>query len=810
MTALRVDELRSPVRKRLHMIGNAHLDVAWLWPFWEGFAAVKATFRSALDRMTEYPDFQFSASSAAYYAWIERNDPAMFEEIKQRVAEGRWHLVGGWWVEPDCNIPGGEALVRQALLGQSFFKSRFGRTATVGYNVDSFGHPASLPQLLSKSGLRSYVFMRPQPHERKLPARTFAWESPDGSRVTAFRVPFEYCTSGDGLPAHIERCRAELEDTAAASMCFFGVGNHGGGPTKANIETIERLAERLDVDLVFSSPAQFFEEVDARTLPVVRDELQHHASGCYAAHSGVKQWNRQAKNRLITAETFSTIAHRVAGLPYPQLDEAWKSILVNQFHDVLAGTSLETVYDDARDAFGEARAIAARATHQALQAIAWRVNIPFGDGSTPIIVFNPHAWPTQSNLELETDGLSGANALIDEQGRSIPMQTLRSDAAVGSWRRRVTFTTQLPALGYRVLRPTNVPAVLAPPAADATVMENDRWRLTVDPQTATLASLVDKRHHCEVFSGPAARAVVIADSSDTWGHGVLRFQQEVGSFTPVRVHLVEQGAVKSILRVESRYRASTLVQDFMLIEGCDAIPVGVTVDWHERQQALKLRWPVQVRMPKATYEIAYGTIERSCSGDEEPGQRWFDLTGIHERTGETYGLSILNDAKYSFDVRGAEMSLTVLRSPAYAHHDPYQPESWDGVRFLDQGVQRFQYAMLPHAGDWRDAQTPRRAAELNQPSIAMIDTFHPGSLPAASSFAEASPEAVAVTALKLAEDGSGDVIVRAYETTGQAMKGTIRLMFMDRTIEADFGPHEIKTFRVGTGVHEVNLLECSK
>lgn len=810
MTALRVDELRSPVRKRLHMIGNAHLDIAWLWPFWEGFAAVKATFRSALDRMAEHPAFQFSASSAAYYDWIERNDPAMFEEIKQRVIEGRWHLVGGWWVEPDCNIPGGEALVRQALLGQSFFKSRFGRTATVGYNVDSFGHPASLPQLLSRSGLGSYVFMRPQPHERNLPARTFAWESPDGSRVTAFRVPFEYCTAPDDLPAHIERCGADLADTAGASMCFFGVGNHGGGPTKANIETIDRLAERLDVELVFSSPAQFFDEIDARTLPVVRDELQHHASGCYAAHSGVKQWNRQAESRLLTAETFSTIAHRVAGLPYPSLDGAWKSLLLNQFHDVLAGTSLESVYDDARDAYGEARAVATRATHQALQAIAWRVNIPFGDGSTPIIVFNPHAWPTRCNLELETDGLNGDNALVDEQGHSIPMQTLRSEAAVGSWRRRVTFTTQLPALGYQVLRTTNVAPVPAPPPTDATTMENDRWRLTIDPQTGTLASLVDKRHQCEVFSGPAARAVAIADPSDAWGHGVQRFQQEAGSFTPVRVHLVEHGPVKSILRVESRYQASTMVQDFMLVDGCDLIPVSVTVDWHARRQALKLRWPVQVRMPRATYEIAYGTIERPRSGDEEPGQRWFDLTGIHERTGETYGLSILNDAKYSFDVRGAEMSLTVLRSPAYAHHDPYQPESWDGVRFLDQGVQRFQYTLLPHAGDWRDAQTTRRAAELNQPSIAMIDTFHSGPLPAASSFVAASPEAVAVTALKLAQDGSGDVIVRAYETTGQATKGRIRLAFMDRTIEADFAPHEIKTFRVGTGVREVNLLECSK
>ena len=817
MSALRVDELSSP-RKRLHLIGNAHLDVAWLWPCWEGFAAVKATFRSALDRMNEHPTFEFSASSAAYYEWVEENDPAMFQEIRRRVEEGRWHLVGGWWIEPDCNLPGGESLVRQALIGQTYFKQRFGRQATVGYNVDSFGHPASLPQILRKSGLSRYVFMRPQPHERKLPARTFAWESPDGSRVTAFRVPFEYGASGETLAAHIERCTVELEEGASTSMCFFGVGNHGGGPTRASLDTIDRMARDSTADLLFSSPARFFEEIENRAapMPVVRDELQHHASGCYAAHSGIKQWNRNAENRLLTAEALSTVANRLSGLSYAaELRQAWKQILLNQFHDILAGTSLETAYDDARDAYGEANTIAARATHQSVQAIAWKVAIPYADGSTPIVVFNPHSWPSRANLELETDGLGGADSLVDDTGARRPMQTVRSAAAVGDWRRRVTFTADVPPLGYRVLRPSKTAASdeasarTAPGQVGATTVQSDRWSLTVDPKTGHVSSLVDRRNNCEVLGGPGGRAVVMADPSDTWGHGILRFQQEIATFSPVRVERIEDGPVKSVLRVESRYRDSTLIQDYVLINGLDVITVAVRVDWHERHQLLKLRWPVRVRMPKATYEIPYGTIERGPSGDEEPGQRWFDVTGIHERTGEAYGLSVLNDAKSSFDVRGAELSITVLRSPAFAHHDPYKPASWDGIAFMDQGVQRFQYALLPHAGDWRLAETPRRAAELNQPAVAMLDTFHDGPLPLSSSFVEASPEAISVTALKLAEDGSGDFIVRAYETHGLSVRGRIDLRFLDRVIEAAFKPHEIKTFRIGKDVSEVDLLECS-
>ena len=812
MSALRVDELDRPARKRLHMVGNAHLDIAWLWLCWEGFAAVKATFRSALDRMAEYPDFQFSASSAAYYEWIEQNDPAMFEEIRRRVAEGRWHLVGGWWVEPDCNIPGGEALVRQALLGQTYFRDRFGKTATVGYNVDSFGHPASLPQLLLKSGLSAYVFMRPQPHERLLPARAFTWESADGSRVRAFRVPFEYGTSVDNLAAHIERCAAELGEGAGASMCFYGVGNHGGGPTKTNIETIARLAESSDVELVQSSPGQFFSELDGRagTLPVVRDELQHHASGCYAAHSGVKRWNRQAENALLMAEKFATLAQSVAALPYPavQLRAAWKGVLLNQFHDVLAGTSVEAAYEDARDGFGEARATANRVLHQSLQAIAWRIALPFGDGSTPIVVFNPHAWASRVNLEMETDGLNDASALADSDGRVIPLQTIPSRAATGG-RRRVTFTADLPPMGYRVLRTSTPPVVARSPLPAPSQVETERWRLTIDPKSGSIISLIDRTSACEVIGAPGGRACVMADSSDTWGHGVLRFQQEIGIFEPVRIQLIEHGPVRSVIRLESRYERSTLVQDFALIDGLDTIPVTVTVDWHERQKALKLRWPVNVRMPKATFEIAYGTIDRAPSGDEEPAQSWFDVSGIHERTGAAYGLSILNDGKYSVDVRGSEMSLTVLRSPAFAHHDPYPLDSPADVTFLDQGVQRFRYALLPHAGDWRDARTSRRAAELNQPPIAMIDTFHSGPLSAVRSFAEATPPAIAVTAMKMAEDGSGDAVVRCYETEGRAVAGRISLPLLDQVIEARFAPHEIKTFRVGTGVREVNLLECS-
>ena len=799
----------------LHMIGNGHIDPVWLWQWHEGYHEVKATFRSALDRLSEYDDFVFVSSSAQFYEWVERSDPAMFDEIKARVAEGRWRVVGGWWIQPDCNIPGGESFVRQALYGQRYFREKFGVMATTGYNVDSFGHHGMLPQLLRKAGLRRYVFLRPMPHEKGLPGRLFWWQSDDGSRVLAFRIPFEYCTWGKDLEQHIRRCAGELKPPFDELMCFYGVGNHGGGPTRENIESIRRLNDDPDFPrLVFSDPDTFFEAIEARNLPipVVHDELQHHASGCYAAHSGVKRWNRLAENRLMAAEKFAALAARLAGMPYPrdEFARAWKRVLFNQFHDTLAGTSLEAAYDDARDQFGEALAIADRAQNDAVQSIAWAIDIPPQEGVKPLTVFNPHAWGSRVNVAFQARGLPAAFALLDDEDRVGPVQDVQSWATSGG-QRRLTFTADLPPLGYRTYRIVPVdeaPAVESSLSATDHTLENRFFRLEIDPQTGQIASLFDKRHHVEVFAGPAARAVVIVDPSDTWSHNVFRFQDEIGQFAVTSVRLVESGPVLATLRVTSAFGASTLAQDFTLYDDLPQIDVRVSVDWCERHKLLKLRFPVNQIFMRAVYEIPYGHIERETTGDEEPGQSWLDLSGTVRETGATYGLSLLNDGKYSFDVNVRDIGLTVLRSPIYAHHIPAQPQPDRDYSYIDQGMQRFTYALLPHAGSWETAGTVRRAAELNQPPIVLLGTFHAGPLPQSRAVIEASPENIVVGAVKLAEDND-DLIVRCYESSRAATDAEIRVG--ERVMAVRFGASEIKTLRVprddAQPVMETNLLE---
>ncbi len=335
--------------------------------------------------------------------------------------------------------------------------------------------------------------------------------------------------------------------------------------------------------------------------------------------------------------------------------------------------------------------------------------------------------------------------------------------------------------------------------------------MSFDPATGYLSSLYDKRHAVEALAGPGAVPVVLRDESDTWSHNVFSFRDEIGRFQACSVRLIAHGPVKSTVRVVSEYGSSRLLQEFTLYADQDMVQVTATVDWREQFKALKLRFPINVQFHRATSEVPYGSIERFANGEEEPGQSWVDLSGTSRVTGERYGVSIINDCKYSYDVHVRDIGLTILRSPIYAHHDPAVPQPDLHYRHIDQGVQRFRYAIYPHAQGWEEAGTARRAAEFNQPPVALIGTYHPdGALPQACSFADAEPANIIVSVLKQAEDDE-DLVVRAYESARIATRAVIRLPQWNRDIETDFGPAEIKTFRVprepSQPAVEVNLLE---
>ncbi|MCG0288425.1 alpha-mannosidase [Streptomyces sp. PSAA01] len=802
----------------LHLVGNAHIDPVWLWRKPEGLQEIRATFQSAVDRMEEYPDFVFTCDSVMYLEWIEQHDPELFDTIAKRVAEGRWQVIGGWWIEPDCNIPAGESFVRQALYGQRYLLEKFGKAATIGSNLDPFGHNATIPQLLRRSGMEGYVFLRPGPHEQVLPGQFFHWESPDGSRVTAYRLPNEYCAPGADIGNHLDKSLALMPPDEPELMVFYGVGNHGGGPTKANLESIRRLDSLGGLPtLRLSHPEAFFARIrDREDIPVHTGELQHHGPGCYSAHSGVKAWNRRAENELLRAEKWASVA-AVAGEPYPgdRLTEAWKLVLFNQFHDILAGTSIRSAYEDARDEYGHARSIAADVLNRSVQAIARRIDIPQREGTTPLVVFNPHPWTLDGDVEFEF-GQAATVRLTDDTGAAVPVQPTRSESTMAGSRGRLAFRASVPPLGHRVyhLLPGAERDSEGPVSATDTSLENEYLRIEIDPVTGWLRSLVDKETGAELMpKAPGDHAVVVDDPSDTWGHRIHSYDKAIGAFTARRCRLVESGPVRAVLRVESAYGRSEMAEELVLSAGSRHVEVRTVVDWHERLTLLKLRFPTALTDVTATHEIPYGHLERTPDGTEEPTQAWVDVTGTLPG-GARAGLTVVNDSKHGHDVRGGEIGMTALRSPVYAWHEPKVLED-DGVyAYLDQGRQEFRYLLLPHGADWRAADPARRAAELNQPVLTLLETFHSGPFPQVRANVDDGAGAVTVSVVKGAEDGSGDLMVRAYESHGRAAAARITLPLLgDRAIEADFGPYEIRTFRVprdpALPVAETDLLELT-
>jgi alpha-mannosidase len=614
-------------------------------------------------------------------------------------------------------------------------------------------------------------------------------------------------------------------------MIYFGVGNHGGGPTRANIESIHRY-DRMGTfgRMVISSPGRYFDQLTKRLgeeglarLPVWRDDLQTHAPGCYSAHSGIKLWQRRAQAAILSAERWAVVGSTRFDLPYPrdELGRAWKQILFNQFHDILPGSAIETAYDDARDQLGEATAIAKRIIARAHNVIARQVDIPLAAGTQPVLVFNPHPWPVTAHVELQYGGQPGGIHIVDDDDRLTIAQPTQSVAVTDDRSRGATvFEAVVPPLGYRLyrLRPGVEPLLAGPLYASATVLENDLLRVEFDLSTGWLSALLDKRTGVDLVAGARGEHTQICqDPTDTWGHRVVSYRWAGSPMRTTRVTLREAGPLRARLRVDREWGRSTVVEEFILGYRSDALEVRVTIDWREQAHLLKLCFPTALADPVSTYEIPFGAIVQPVDGGENPAQSWVDVTGTVE--GQAAGLAVVNNAKHGYDVSpGAvggdtvSVGITAVRSPVYSWHDP-RPLDPDGFySYQDQGVQAFRYLLVPHAGDWRAAGLPRRAAELGSPVRAMLESFHPGSLPGQQSYLSDGGGEVMVTAVKGGEDGGDppDLIVRAVECAGRPGRATIDVPMLGRAIAADFGPHQIRTFRVPVDegqVTEVDLIE---
>lgn len=802
--------------KTIYLIGNAHIDPVWLWKKSEGLSEVLSTYRSALDRMKEFPDYIFTSACAYYYQWVELIDPAMFEEIKERVKEGRWSVTGGFWIQPDCNLPSGEAFCRHALYSQRFFQEKLGVTAKVGYHVDSFGHNGMLPQLLKKSGMDSYVFMRPGSHENAGLPDLFYWEAPDGSRVLTHKIKYEY-TDFWGAPEGVEPLAGKIKlleklskENQIPYMDFYGVGNHGGGPTIRGLRRLEAIVQEQE-QVGFASTQQYFDDVKASSLaqdlPVVRGSLLHHASGCYAADSAIKRANRQAENALLKAEKFDLLAHRLTGSPIAKeaLRAAWEKVLFNQFHDILAGCSIREAYADALNALSAAEDAAWEITQTALHRISWNVRTTKGLSQSPcqknalilwekegegapVVVCNPHSFPICQPVQLNTT----VSGVCDAQGNPVPCQLVRGPQTNGEDRTNTLFQAQVPALGYAVFYVFKDQAFHAPldhPAkGENYALENQFLRVEFDPYSGCIIRFYDKERDRELAAGPMGKALVIDDEKpDTWAHGLTVFDQVVGEMGQARLTLLERGPLRAAIRSTVKYQGSTLRQDFLLSANSRELEVRCRLDMEEQLKLIKLSFPVRAVEPKALYSLPYGFEERPLSREEFPAHKW-----VLAASPDGSGLSLCNDGKYSFSMvpcpHGADLRMVIARGCIYADHYGVRDNL---VEYQDQGEQFFRYTLSP---DTTPFSTVRRANLLNLSPELLLETHHDGMLDTVYQGVEIEKDNVVLSTAKQAEDGKG-YILRFYETAGQAVSSRVSLPFLGMETQLSFGPQEIKTLR---------------
>lgn len=794
-------------KTRYYLVGNAHLDPVWQWRWQEGSAEAKATIRSALDRMNEFPEFRFVCSSASVYRWVEEFAPEMFAEVRQRVSEGRLIIVGGWHVQPDCNLPSGEAFARQSLYAQRYFKEKLGVTAKVGYNVDSFGHNKMLPQILKKSGMDSYIWMRPGHHEKDIPSDVFTWTSPDGSAVTAYRIEEPYCFNFNSLE-EFENRRHFLDEVSRTELdvlpFFYGVGNHGGGPTIRNLEVLrEARKAHPEMEFIYSDLHDFFEEVRAAgDLPVYTEDLQHHAAGCYAAVSRVKQGIRRSETALIAAESYNMLAGKLCGKKpvNEKLKEAWTNVCFCHFHDSMDGCSILEVYDDADLMLGQAQNTAQVVENNACQTISWAIGtMKSREKGLPVVVFNPHGFDADQLVQVNRQ----FSRVLDWEGKEIPSQPVHSTTLECFWRQDTLFKAHVPALGYAVYYLTDGESGITDSDVRAeawqgnrtanehggTILENENYRIRFELYSGYITSFTDKKTGREVISRRAAVPVVIDEYyHDTWSHAKNFFTDEMARFSDAEVMVVENGPVRATVKVVSRYNASTLTQYFSLSAGSDKLDVRAHVDWHEKHKMLKLSWPMAVDHPKAYYEIPFGVIERPADGEEEPGLTWTAVRGTDG------GWAVVNNGTYSSSVKDGTVYQTILRSPIYGDHGgPRTSES----EFTDQGRINFSYILMPVGEEW--TPVTREGKLLNKPFTNIIENWHEGRLSDKpySGIAIDQPN-VMLSAIKRREDGTG-LIVRLYEIAGRQAEVTVTGDLLPIPLKDTITPWSVRTYSLEDG-----------
>jgi alpha-mannosidase len=853
-------------------LGHTHIDVAWLWDLKQTREKAVRSFSTVLSLMKEYPEYKFMASQPVLYKFVKEEAPEVYAEIKERIKEGRWEAEGAMWLEADCNLSSGESLVRQLLHGRKFFREEFGVESKILWLPDVFGYSAALPQILKGFGIDYFVTSKISWNEyNKMPYDVFMWEGIDGSEILSYFLTantYEKVSSGD----HRTRYEAEIDPSQIKGsyerfkpknindevIISYGHGDGGGGPTKDMLENYRRLNKGIPgcpkTETKFAG--EYFKALEERVkdhkrLPTWKGELylEYHR-GTYTTMGKSKRYNRMCENLLQDVELFSSLAKAVDNnfkYDKTKINENWEVVLLNQFHDIIPGSSVKEVYDESFAQYEAVLKTGRGNLNSALKMISRNVDLK----DKAILVFNQLSFKRNEYVKLELTGVLRDKTLVDSEGNVIEVQALENNKVIA-------YITNIPAKGYKALylknengvepgvvenivnvakvvniggltnradgineaNETNAANIVNVEnndvkayrieASKETILENALVKVSFD-ENGEITSIYDKKAEREVVKeGQKANAFTMYEDKphnwDAWDINVYYTEKS----WPIRdlnsLEIVEAGAIRATLKIERKFLDSSIVQLIHLYKDSSRIDFETKVNWNETHTLLRTAFPVTIQGNRATYDIQYGNLERDTHFNTSWDMAKFEVCAhkFADLSEYGYGVALLNDCKYGHSIRDGIMSLTLLKASIWPNHE------------ADKGDHEFTYSIFPHEGNVRTSKVHEEGYKLNNRPYVLVEGAHEGSLSDSLSFVKVNQENVVIEVVKEAEE-SKDTIIRLYETFNKRTKVTLEVLLKpkkafevnleekticevevndnDNSISFILKPYEIKTFQ---------------
>jgi alpha-mannosidase len=843
-------------RKRIHLVCNAHLDPVWLWHWEDGLTEALSTYRTAADFCEEHEGFVFNHNEVVLYRWVQEYEPQLFQRIRKLVDKGQWEISGGAYLQPDVNNSSGESHIRQFLLGRQYFESTFARYPRTAYNFDPFGHGEGFPQILSGCGMERYVFCRPDFGTHELPIGPFTWRDRSGQTVIARRSDDHYLTNGQ----FVERARTHLPHFASepVSMILWGIGNHGGGPSRDEYRSINEYAlKHPEYEFIESTIDRFFDDVlpQMARLPVIQGEIQHSFPGCYTSMSRVKRGHREAESLMASAERLATLAWWWQAAPYPEkaLEIAWRDILFTEFHDILPGSGVPCAERDSLQMLSHAKEILRRERARSLHSLI-RADADGAPGEVPVFVANPHGFAVRKQIEFELQLNSNPGAVRNPQvylrgpeGRQVPCQRLLAEAnCAGNWRVRLAATVDLQP--WEILRfdeyyindegkPPKLPRVTARNLTFKTKTYSVRIsantglidHLSVPGRRASLvragafqpACWADLDHSWTSGSPNQAQSSSIVSVSPPWDPApVARFglatPDEVAQLSPPPadkwqrqaqtvarpINIIEHGALRTVVEAVFTCGASALVRQYVIGHSDGSLEIRDRLFNNHRDTMIKLMVPLNFAATGSLSETLYSAAHRvpGARHEEHTNQRWVAVKGA--QAGSPVHLAVLNTGSFGHSLTAAELGLNVVRAPAYSSFNLNPDDERSNARFIprqDQGEHEMSWQIMVGAR-FDESRISRAAQVFNVPPVWQVYYPQPDKVERrrrqqVGATVTVDDRHVQVVALKKSQTG-GKLIVRLQNTSSRARQVTVRVKPFRGTIRLRVGAYRLASVAV--------------